>query len=188
MELERLRIEHPTLTVQTVGAIDALRSWESQVVPAGGGSVWAHHLEFAERIKALGDHLRPRVGHPPSEPDWQPSSLPRRSRHRYWRRPARRRRHGPVSSAARGLARNDGDRIVAQISSTTSECHAPETNPSSRQKTGERDARREGAATVLHCTHPHELLRGGGRSACLRSEPISGDRGRRPRLRLLSSC
>lgn len=56
-ELERLRIEHPTLTIQTVAAIDALRRWESQVVPAGGGSVWAHHLEFAARTKALGDHL-----------------------------------------------------------------------------------------------------------------------------------
>jgi threonine dehydratase len=26
-------------------------------VPAAGGSVWAHHLDFAERTKALGAHL-----------------------------------------------------------------------------------------------------------------------------------
>ena len=57
MDLEHLRFEHPTLTVQTGVIVDALRNWHTQVVAALGGSVWGHHLGFADRTNALAGHL-----------------------------------------------------------------------------------------------------------------------------------
>ncbi len=54
----QLSAEHPTLTATAVRLLGVLRDWPAQVQPAPGGSVWMHHIDFAERTVALERHLR----------------------------------------------------------------------------------------------------------------------------------
>lgn len=50
--------EHPELFTMSARMVDLLESLPGRLGDTDGQSVWAHHLEFAERAVRLADHLR----------------------------------------------------------------------------------------------------------------------------------